>query len=70
MFRLVVERTTEDVVVLDIPSRVGEAMVSELTVLGAVNEVELFIQTLVLQTAPFLDSRQMTWLCDSLIPCI
>ena len=37
-------------------------MVAELTVHGAANVIELFVQTLVLQTTSFLVSGLVTWL--------
>ncbi|GFW11644.1 hypothetical protein TNCV_42791 [Trichonephila clavipes] len=50
-------------------SRVSAAMFSELRDVAAANVIELFVQTLVLQTTPILDRGFVTWLHDSLRPC-
>ena len=64
--RLIVELTIEEAPNCVVVSRVAEAMAGELTHYPAENVVELFVQTLVLQTAPYLESGLVTWLYDSL----
>ncbi|GFU65178.1 hypothetical protein TNCV_4056481 [Trichonephila clavipes] len=59
--RFVVDHNIEDAPVWDAESRVAPAMVSELRVHDAVNNVELTMQTVVvLQTTPIPDSRTAT----------
>lgn len=66
--RLVVDHTTEGAPAYDAAPRETAAMVSELRGHAAANVVKLFVQTLVLQMTPFLDSGLMMWLYDPLRP--
>ncbi|GFU53284.1 hypothetical protein TNCV_2953201 [Trichonephila clavipes] len=67
--KFIVDHTIEDAPFCDAASIVATTMVPELRVYAAASIVELFVQTLVLQTTPVLDSGLMMWLCDPLRPC-
>ncbi|GFX95782.1 hypothetical protein TNCV_2083621 [Trichonephila clavipes] len=67
--RFVVDHTIEDAPVYDAASIVATDMISELRVHAVANVVELFVQTLVLQTTPILHSEIVAWLHDPIKSC-
>ena len=68
--RFVIGHIIEGASICYVVSSVVEDMVVELNAQDAANVVELFVQILVLQTTPFLDTGLMTWLYYPLMPYV